>query len=63
MFRKYFLSLSLFISIVFLSFDQLYAEEIQKLKLQNQQTANTDSSEEKQVDFTIRWGEGGFLER
>ncbi|HDY87966.1 MAG TPA: hypothetical protein ENH82_07635, partial [bacterium] len=60
MFGKYLLSLSLFLSSVFFSFDQLYAREIQAEKPQNQPKASADSSKEKKVYYTIRLGQGGF---
>ncbi len=60
MFRKYFLSFSLFLSIFYFSSNQLYAKERQTQKPQNQQAVSADSTREKKVYFTIRFGQGGF---
>ncbi len=60
MFRKYFLSFSLFLSIFYFSSNQLYAKERQTQKPQNQQAVSADSTREKKVYFAIRFGQGGF---
>ncbi len=56
MYKKYLLSLLLFIGIGYLSSNQLYAEEMQAQKHQTVSSA----SNEKKIYFTFRIGQGGF---